>query len=395
MPDALRSLAATVLAVPVLASIYAGVLVRSRRGRAGLVVVVVAVGIAGSVAAWLPPTEARPPRTIETLAVDRFSDVALGSAGGLGSDAGVNGLSTTPAESSTEPTTTSAPPTSAPLAAESSAEPTPAQALDPPTVVRFRPRGGTEGVDPSAALSVRFDTPMDPAAASSFTASIDDRPLDGTAEWAEDGTVLVFTPATSLPYGARVTLRVEAGAGSVAGAELAVERAISFTVEPRPAPTATPGSAPEPAPTAGSPTPTPRPAGTGSESTADAAWRWPLEGPITQRFGESLTKYGYHYGIDIDGSTGDPVRAAGSGTVVVAGHYDGCGGNEVHIDHGDGLVSWYRHLSRIDVSVGDRVSAGALIGLVGDTGCSLGSHLHFAIRRGSTFLDPLDFLPSR
>jgi murein DD-endopeptidase MepM/ murein hydrolase activator NlpD len=79
----------------------------------------------------------------------------------------------------------------------------------------------------------------------------------------------------------------------------------------------------------------------------------------------------------------------------VAGHYDACGGNDVHIDHADGLVSWYRHLSHIDVSVGDRVAAGDLIGRVGNTGCSLGSHLHFAIRRGTTFLDPLDFLPGR
>jgi murein DD-endopeptidase MepM/ murein hydrolase activator NlpD len=64
-------------------------------------------------------------------------------------------------------------------------------------------------------------------------------------------------------------------------------------------------------------------------------------------------------------------------------------------DHGDGLASWYRHLSRIDVAMGTLVEAGTVIGRVGGTGCSLGSHLHFAIRKGSTFVDPLDYLPPR
>jgi murein DD-endopeptidase MepM/ murein hydrolase activator NlpD len=125
------------------------------------------------------------------------------------------------------------------------------------------------------------------------------------------------------------------------------------------------------------------------------AWVWPLLGPITQRFGESLTQYGYHQGIDIDGDTGDSVRAARGGTVTVAGTWDSCGGIQVHIDHGGGVESWYRHLSRVDVSVGSRVGAGAIIGAVGSTGCSTGSHLHFAIRDRGEFVDPLRYLPAR
>jgi len=178
-----------------------------------------------------------------------------------------------------------------------------------------------------------------------------------------------------MPFGARVTLSVASDARSAAGVSLPEEATAGFTVAPKPPP-----ASPRPAPTSAS---------------ATSGWRWPLIGPITQYFGQTLTKYGVHQGIDIDGQTGDPVRAARSGRVIVAGHYDDCGGLEVHIDHGGGRVSWYRHLSRIDVRVGESVAAGTIIALVGETGCALGSHLHFAIRRGTTFVDPLPYLPKR
>jgi len=58
-------------------------------------------------------------------------------------------------------------------------------------------------------------------------------------------------------------------------------------------------------------------------------------------------------------------------------------------------VSWYRHLSRIDVAVGQTVRAGTRIGLVGATGCALGSHLHFGVEVGTTFVNPLRYLPPR
>jgi murein DD-endopeptidase MepM/ murein hydrolase activator NlpD len=245
-----------------------------------------------------------------------------------------------------------------------------------PSVVRFRPRPGQTGISTLAAVSVRFTVPMDHASTSqAFTASVAGSRIEGRYWWAEGDTVLVLVPTRSMPFGARVTLSVTGAARSAAGVSLATGESAVFTVAAKPAATtATSG---------------PRP------STMASAWRWPLIGPITQYFGQSLTKYGYHYGIDIDGETGDPVRAARSGRVVVAGHYDQCGGLEVHIDHGDGLVSWYRHLSSVNVRVGSWVSGGALIGRVGATGCALGSHLHFAIRRGSTFVDPLIYLPRR
>jgi murein DD-endopeptidase MepM/ murein hydrolase activator NlpD len=213
-----------------------------------------------------------------------------------------------------------------------------------------------------------------------FRAVAGDRAVRGVVRWAEGDTVLVLTPASALPHGARIALSVGVGARAADGMALAKARSVTFTVQRRPAERIRPAPTVRPAPTS---TPAPR------------GWRWPLLGPITQRFGESLTRYGYHYGIDIDGETGDRIRAARRGRVVVAGRYDQCGGLEVHIDHGAGLSSWYRHLSRVDVAKGTLVEAGTVIGRVGDTGCSFGSHLHFAIRKGSTFVDPLDYLPPR
>jgi murein DD-endopeptidase MepM/ murein hydrolase activator NlpD len=240
-----------------------------------------------------------------------------------------------------------------------------------PTVVRFRPRDGWVGVSRLTAVSVRFSMPMEPTSTeTAFHASVGETPINGTLRWAEGMTVLVLTPSSPLSDGAKVTLSVDISARAGNGLPLAEARSIAFTVQSKP-------------PRAVRPAP------------PSSAWRWPLIGPITQYFGQSLTQYGVHNGIDIDGDTGDPVRAARRGRVVVAGVWDDCGGLQVHIDHGDSLVSWYRHLSHIDVETGDFVEAGTVIGRVGDTGCSLGSHLHFGIQKRSTFVDPLDYLPRR
>jgi murein DD-endopeptidase MepM/ murein hydrolase activator NlpD len=269
----------------------------------------------------------------------------------------------------------SAPPAESLGPVEAGAVAAPPSSPEPaPSVVRFRPRDGWTGVAPAADLSVRFTAAMDHASTeAAFSATIiGGAAVAGSVRWAEGDTVLVLNPDGALPYGARVELRVGSGALSAAGRPIDAGASVTFTVAPRPeAPAAT----------------TPRPAASG--------WRWPLKGPITQYFGQTLTQYGVHQGLDIDGQTGDPVVAAHAGTVVVAGHYDSCGGLEVHIDHGGGVVSWYRHLSRVDVSVGRSVAAGTRIGLVGATGCATGSHLHFAIRIGTTFVDPLPYLPAR
>ncbi|PZN09650.1 MAG: peptidase M23 [Bacillota bacterium] len=119
---------------------------------------------------------------------------------------------------------------------------------------------------------------------------------------------------------------------------------------------------------------------------------WPLRGTVTSGFGPRWGEM--HTGIDIDGVTGQPVRAADGGTVVSAG-WDGGYGNAVQIRHGDRLYTFYGHLSRIAVRVGEKVSQGQVIGYVGSTGRSTGSHLHFEVRRcpsPSCAVSPLGYL---
>jgi murein DD-endopeptidase MepM/ murein hydrolase activator NlpD len=241
-----------------------------------------------------------------------------------------------------------------------------------PEIVRFRPRDGWTDVDRNAQLSVRFTTPMDHTTTeAAFRATLDGAPVAGSIRWAEGDTVLVLRPSATLPYGARVELRVDGGALSAAGSAVLAAAAASFTVEARPA------------------------AGTNGGGGTTSGWTWPLAGPITQYFGQMLTKYGTHQGIDIDGGVGDPVTAASSGVVIVAGYADECGGLQVRIDHGGGLLTWYRHLSAIDVGVGDAVVAGSLLGKVGATGCAIGSHLHFGVSLDGAFVDPLRYVPRR
>jgi murein DD-endopeptidase MepM/ murein hydrolase activator NlpD len=122
---------------------------------------------------------------------------------------------------------------------------------------------------------------------------------------------------------------------------------------------------------------------------------WPLQGPITTYYGESgpLWRLGYHSGLDIGMPTGAPIDAAADGTVLEAG-WDNGYGNYVKIDHGDGLVTIYGHMSQILAAAGEPIAAGELIGLVGSTGVSTGPHLHFEVRRDGRAQDPLTYLPA-
>ncbi len=122
----------------------------------------------------------------------------------------------------------------------------------------------------------------------------------------------------------------------------------------------------------------------------------PSDGDYGSGFGMRLHPIlGYsrpHNGIDISGSTGDPVWAAKGGTVFFAGPRGGFG-NCIIVDHGDGVMTVYAHLSQIHVNVGNRVDKGETIGEIGTTGLSTGPHLHFEVRVNGQAQDPLVFLP--
>lgn len=114
---------------------------------------------------------------------------------------------------------------------------------------------------------------------------------------------------------------------------------------------------------------------------------WPAAGNITQ--GYSF----YHKAFDIANRGGGPILAADSGTVVVAGWIDNSGyGNRVMVDHGNGYVTLYAHMSVVQVRPGQRVNRGDVLGQMGSTGRSTGVHLHFEIRSGGGLLNPGSFL---
>lgn len=94
-----------------------------------------------------------------------------------------------------------------------------------------------------------------------------------------------------------------------------------------------------------------------------------------------------HSGVDLAAPSGTPVKATANGKVVSAGEAGGYG-NMIEIDHGNGFSTRYAHLSQIDVDVGDRIVAGQVIGRVGSTGRSTGSHLHYEVRTDEAPVDP-------
>ncbi len=139
----------------------------------------------------------------------------------------------------------------------------------------------------------------------------------------------------------------------------------------------------------------------GSTGTSDFGGNACGGGPVPPEFGwpaddHSLSGNPYgpgHLGIDISAPEGSNVYAAGSGVVTMAqGGYNYGYGNVIQIDHGNGYVTVYAHLSQINIGVCTPVGQGTLIGYSGNTGNSFGAHLHFEIRIGGTNVNPYDIV---
>jgi len=118
---------------------------------------------------------------------------------------------------------------------------------------------------------------------------------------------------------------------------------------------------------------------------------WPANNHFLSGFDYSPSTN--HSGIDIDGETGDPVYAADNGVVVYSGWNNWGYGNVVVINHGNGWQTLYAHLSAYNVSCGQSVWQGSVIGAIGNTGNSSGSHLHYEMMYNGTKVNPWDYLP--
>ncbi len=115
-------------------------------------------------------------------------------------------------------------------------------------------------------------------------------------------------------------------------------------------------------------------------------------GKITSRFGErSSVRSSSHTGLDIATSSGTPIKAAASGTVIFSG-YKGSYGYLIKIKCDNGYEMWYGHCSKLYAKTGQRVSAGDKIAAVGSTGNSTGPHLHFEIRKNGKALNPQNYM---
>ncbi len=127
----------------------------------------------------------------------------------------------------------------------------------------------------------------------------------------------------------------------------------------------------------------------------DGEFAAPAEAAISDVYGSQRIFNGKaqrpHYGLDFRVPTGTPVAAMNSGTVLLA-RFLYFEGNCVVIDHGQGLLTLYFHLSEIKVKEGDTVTRGQEIGLSGGTGRATGPHLHVAVRWQGTYLDPARLL---
>jgi murein DD-endopeptidase MepM/ murein hydrolase activator NlpD len=131
------------------------------------------------------------------------------------------------------------------------------------------------------------------------------------------------------------------------------------------------------------------------DQEAPTAWSAPVEGRLSSAFGKRADPFTQttriHRGVDIAARAGAPIRAAQSGTVVFSGHLSGYG-NTIILEHAGGYRTLYGHASRNLVNEGDLISTEQVIGEVGSSGRSTGTHLHFELQKGGARVDPKELL---
>ncbi|MGO9642933.1 MAG: M23 family metallopeptidase [Candidatus Acidiferrales bacterium] len=135
----------------------------------------------------------------------------------------------------------------------------------------------------------------------------------------------------------------------------------------------------------------------GLGATAFMPSLWPVIGPITCAFGERMDPFSgegaFHTGVDIGAQYGDPVHATADGVVINAEDHVGYG-RLVVVDHGFGVTSWYGHLSSLNVTVGQQIKRGDVIGYVGVSGRTTGPHVHYEVRINGAPVNPMRYLRS-
>ncbi|MFY1635991.1 M23 family metallopeptidase [Solwaraspora sp. WMMB335] len=219
--------------------------------------------------------------------------------------------------------------------------------------------------DPGSTAADRAATDRAAAAQRADRGTRTQSAVPGTAASSESG---LGAAGSSPDAGTTEPGTTEPGTGSAAQADTAATSAAE-TESPSPASSPTPSPAPDWV--------TPLP---GAQTTSCYGLRWGV----------------LHAGIDLAMPAGTPVLAAGAGTVQVAGWaYTGYGISVV-IDHGNGVLTHYAHLSATEVSVGDQVKPGQAIGAEGSTGDSTGPHLHFEVHLGLwNQIDPAPWMRER